>query len=147
LVREFIEDYHEKLEEGLLFPEFEKRNELVPLVKVLREQHKAGRAITEAILHEVDAKTLTLYPDGDFMKGCVAFIRMYRFHMAQEDTVLLPSLRKIMSAGQLAELGGIFEQEERRRFNVGGFEKVVGQMTAIEHTLGIQDLNKVTVKT
>ena len=42
-MREFVEDYHEKLEEDFLFPEFEKRNELVPLVKVLREQHAAGR--------------------------------------------------------------------------------------------------------
>src|SRR5438552_4822219 len=43
MVRKFVEDYHEKLEENFIFPEFEKRKKLVDLVKVLREQHQAGR--------------------------------------------------------------------------------------------------------
>lgn len=36
LVRVFVEDYHEKLEEKFIFPEFEKAKKLVDLVKVLR---------------------------------------------------------------------------------------------------------------
>src|SRR3954452_2780592 len=51
LVRKFIEDYHEKLEEKVIFPEFEKAKKLVDLVKVLREQHEAGRKVTDVILH------------------------------------------------------------------------------------------------
>ena len=43
LVRKFVEDYHEKLEENFIFPEFEKQKKLVNLVKVLRDQHQAGR--------------------------------------------------------------------------------------------------------
>src|SRR5438270_689808 len=43
LVRQFVEDYHEKLEEKFIFPNFEKQSKLVDLVKVLREQHEAGR--------------------------------------------------------------------------------------------------------
>ena len=43
IIRRFIEDYHEKLEEDFLFPRFEKANQLVDLVKVLRTQHQAGR--------------------------------------------------------------------------------------------------------
>ena len=43
IIRSFVEDYHEKLEENFLFPRFEKVNQLVDLVKVLREQHQAGR--------------------------------------------------------------------------------------------------------
>ena len=42
-MRKFVEDYHEKLEENFIFPEFEKKKKLVDLVKVLREQHQAGR--------------------------------------------------------------------------------------------------------
>ncbi len=42
IIRSFIEDYHEKLEEDFLFPRFEKANQLVDLVKVLRTQHQAG---------------------------------------------------------------------------------------------------------
>src|SRR5947209_7228585 len=51
LFRRFGEEYHEKLEENLVFPEFEKRNHpLAALTRVLRKQHTAGRAVTELIL-------------------------------------------------------------------------------------------------
>src|SRR5207247_3884358 len=45
LVRKFVEEYHEKLEENFIFPEFEKQKKLVDLVKVLRDQHQAGRNV------------------------------------------------------------------------------------------------------
>src|SRR5439155_12765025 len=38
LVRKFVEEYHEKLEENFIFPEFQKAKKLVDLVKVLKEQ-------------------------------------------------------------------------------------------------------------
>src|SRR3546814_680702 len=41
IIRTFIEEYHEKLEEDYLFPRFEKKGKLTDLVKVLRE---IGRA-------------------------------------------------------------------------------------------------------
>jgi hypothetical protein len=47
IIRSFIEDYHEKLEENFLFPRFRKAGRLVDLVDVLQEQHKAGRRLTE----------------------------------------------------------------------------------------------------
>src|ERR1051325_2227903 len=42
IIRSFIEDYHEKLEEDFLFPRFEKARKLTDLVKTLRDQHAAG---------------------------------------------------------------------------------------------------------
>src|SRR5881392_81131 len=51
LVRKFVEDYHEKLEEKFIFPAFAKARKLADLVKVLREQHEAGRKVTDVILH------------------------------------------------------------------------------------------------
>ena|SRR5947209_3959539 len=50
LVRKFVEDYHEKLEENFIFPEFEKARKLADLVKVLRQQHDAGRKVTDVVL-------------------------------------------------------------------------------------------------
>src|SRR2546421_7614120 len=43
LVRKFVEDYHERLEEKFIFPEFEKAKKMVDLVKILRNQHAVGR--------------------------------------------------------------------------------------------------------
>src|SRR5690348_4028696 len=54
LVRKFVEDYHEKLEEKFIFPEFEKARKLADLVKVLKGQHEAGRKVTDVILRNAD---------------------------------------------------------------------------------------------
>ena len=43
LVRKFVEEYHEQLEEKHIFPLFAKTDRLVPLVKTLLKQHGAGR--------------------------------------------------------------------------------------------------------
>jgi len=43
IIRNFIEDYHEKLEEDFLFPRFKKAGKLVDLVDVFVEQHLGGR--------------------------------------------------------------------------------------------------------
>src|SRR5438105_2163313 len=50
IIRSFIEQYHEKLEEDYLFPRFRKQNLLVDLVDVLQQQHEAGRRVTEQVL-------------------------------------------------------------------------------------------------
>jgi hemerythrin-like domain-containing protein len=46
MIRHFVEDSHEKLEEDYLFPQFEKANKLTNLVKTLKAQHQAGRKVT-----------------------------------------------------------------------------------------------------
>jgi len=50
IVRSFFENYHEKLEEDFIFPVFEKAGKQTGLVKTLREQHNAGRNLTDYIL-------------------------------------------------------------------------------------------------
>lgn len=149
LVRKFVEDYHEKLEETFLFPVFEKHDVLVPLVKVLREQHAAGRALTETILNlKLSVKPTPWTPglQSAAISYWETFIRMYRPHAAREDTVLFPALKKLLSAKQLDELGDKFEDEENRRFGADGFGKTVEKVAAIEKELGIYDLGQFTPK-
>ena len=147
LVRKFVEDYHEKLEENFIFPEFEKRKKLVDLVTVLREQHQAGRKVTDVVLRNA---TPDQFRKDDSRKevvaACQAFIRMYRPHEAREDTVLFPALHKLIPAKRLKELGEQFEKEEDRLFGEEGFEKTVDQVAAIEKQLGIYDLSSFTPK-
>ena len=147
LVRKFVEDYHERLEEKFIFPEFEKAKKLVDLVKILREQHEAGRRVTEVILRNAVADR---FGKDDARKelvhSCEAFIRMYRPHEAREDTVLFPALHKIVPAKRLKELGEQFEKEEDRLFGEEGFEKTVDQVGDIEKQLGIYDLSQFTAK-
>jgi hemerythrin-like domain-containing protein len=139
LIKAFIEDYHEFLEEKFIFPEFERRKELARLVGVLREQHAAGRKWTSQIL--TAAKAGRTQGIAGALK---AFLRMYRPHAAREDTVLFPALKKLLSAKQLDKLGDKFEEEENRRFGQNGFEEIVNRVAAIEKRLGIYDLSQYT---
>ncbi len=147
LVRKFVEDYHEKLEENFIFPEFEKRKKLLDLVKTLRTQHQAGREVTEVILRNSTGNRFGK-ADGrkDLVAACHAFIRMYRPHEAREDTVLFPTFRKIVPAKRIKELGEQFEKEEDRLFGEEGFEKTVDKVAAIEKQIGIYNLEQFTPK-
>lgn len=147
LVRKFVEDYHEKLEEKFIFPEFEKHKKLVDLVAVLRKQHEAGRKATDIILR--NAASDEFHKESaraEITRSCEGFIRMYRPHEAREDTVLFPALREIVSAKQISELGEQFEESEHRLFGKDGFGETVEKVAAIERQLGIHDLAQFTVK-
>ncbi len=147
LVRKFVEDYHERLEERFIFPEFEKRKKLTDLVRVLRRQHQAGRAVTDVVLRNAAPERFRREAErAELVAACQAFIRMYRPHEAREDTVLFPALGKIVPASRLKELGELFEKEEDRLFGEEGFEKVVAQVAGIERMLGIHDLDQFTPK-
>jgi len=147
LVRKFVEDYHEKLEERFIFPSFEKQKKLVELVTVLRQQHEAGRKLTDVVLRNTSADQFHKAENRqEVVRICEAFIRMYRPHEAREDTVLFPALYKLVGAKEVKELGEQFEKEEHRLFGDEGFEKTVEEVTAIEKQLGIHDLAKFTPK-
>src|SRR6266403_2487551 len=135
IIRSFVEDYHEKLEEDFLFPRFEKANQLVDLVKVLREQHQAGRRVTDITTRF--AKLQSLKNESE---------RMYNPHEAREDTVLFPAFRKIVSPHEFDSLGEDFEKKEDELFGDDGFEKMVDKVASIEKRFGIYDLAQFTPK-
>jgi hypothetical protein len=75
VIKDFIENYHEKSEETFLFPRFRKAGTLVDLVTTLQQQHDAGRRVTERILQYAPQSR----QDGDGRQQVVsakqAFIR------------------------------------------------------------------------
>jgi hemerythrin-like domain-containing protein len=145
MVRKFIEQYHEILEEKYIFPELASRQRHVELIRVLREQHQAGRSLTNAILAYSAADRFAT-PDGRsaLVRACEAFIRMYRPHRAREETVLFPTMHNILSFRQLDHLGDAFEEQEDKLLGPGGFEKMVDQVAALEKQLGILELSQFT---
>lgn len=147
VIRSFIEDYHEKLEEDFLFPRFRKAGKLVDLVDILLAQHQAGRRLTETISRLATAEALR--EEGkrrDLADTMAAFIRMYAPHEAREDTVLFPALRRIVSANEYDALGDDFEKKEHQLFGSDGFEKMVDRVAGVEKKLGIYDLAQFTPK-
>jgi hemerythrin-like domain-containing protein len=147
VIRRFVEDYHEKLEENFLFPRFLKAGKLVGLVDTLQTQHKAGRELTAQIRELAATATFKLVSDADKLGDALrAFLRMYRPHEAREDTVLFPAFRSVVSPHEYAALGDDFEKKEDELFGEDGFFKVVDQVAQLEKKLGIYDLSKFTPK-
>src|SRR5213594_795486 len=147
IIREFVEDYHEKLEEDFVFPRFKKANKLVDLVDVLLQQHQAGRRLTDITMHLATNQALKNADDRrKLVDSMRQFIRMYNPHEAREDTILFPEFRKIVSKNEYDSLGEDFEKKEHELFGDDGFEKMVERMAGIEKALGIYDLGQFTPK-
>jgi hemerythrin-like domain-containing protein len=139
LIKSFIEDYHEKLEEDHLFPRFEQAHQLVELTVNLRAQHAMGRRVTERIQEAAKAKDMPT-----LSSSIASFVRMYRPHEAREDTVLFPALHKLVSRHEYDAMGEEFEKIERKTFGGDGFDMAVDQVTEIEKKLGIYDISQFT---
>jgi hemerythrin-like domain-containing protein len=144
IIRSFIEEYHEQLEEKHLFPRFRSHHTLVDLVDVLEEQHKAGRRVTERILALTAGGLKGASDKKELASLLESFVRMYAPHEAREDTVLFPALRRLVSAHEYDALGETFEDEEHKKFGKEGFEGMVERVAGLEKTLGIYDLKQFT---
>jgi len=139
IIKSFIEDYHEKLEEEHIFPRFEKADKLVELTVNLRAQHAMGRQVTENIVASMksgDMQTLNTL--------LAAFNRMYRPHEAREDTVLFPALHSLVSKHEYDAMGEEFERIERKTFGGDGFEMAVNQVAELEKQFDIYDISLFT---
>lgn len=148
IIRDFIQDYHERLEEESVFPRFEQKSQLTGLTKILRSQHLAGRMITSQIMEYGKMKESVISEEQrkKIINLLDIFNRMYRPHEAREDTVLFPLLRKVVTAEEFEEMGEKFEDLEHELFGENGFEKMVEKVSAIEKLIGIDDLSQFTPK-
>lgn len=145
LVRDFLENYHEKLEEEYIFPRFEKAGQQLELVKTLREQHQAGRGLTDYVLAHASEAELR----EDIQKLILAdylrlYIRMFRPHEAREDTELFPAFRNLVTDDEYKKLGDLFEDKEHELFGKEGFEGVVAKVQSLEKQLNINSLSSFT---
>jgi hemerythrin-like domain-containing protein len=142
IIHDFIEGFHEAMEEGYVFPMLRKAGQLVSTVDTLLIQHARGRQLTQLILagssdvHSNDAEQISA--------NMAAFVRMYEPHEAREDTVVFPRFRSISTPDELNQLGATFADLQRQQFGPNGFTEYVAKVAAIEQSLGIYDLNQFT---
>src|SRR5207302_11202661 len=108
IARDFVEAYHERIEEQHVFPRFERAGRLVELVTVLRRQHDAGRGLTSRIL-ELAQRPLAEEPDrAELAAALRAYATMFAPHVGREDTILFPAFRALVGK-EYDELGEKFE--------------------------------------
>lgn len=144
IIKSFIEDYHEHLEEKYIFSLFEKHKKQTKLVKTLKKQHDKGRKITTQ-LQKLSASTQIDRTTKKLIKNLLQkFIRMYRPHAAREDTVLFPEVRLLISKEEFKELSEKFEDLEHELFGENGFENIIKKVEALEKELDIYNLEQFT---
>ncbi len=144
IVRQFIEDYHERNEENQVFPRFRQAGQMLDLINVLYQQHQAGRRVTETILHLAPSSRAPGQDRAQLIVAMQSFIAMYRPHEAREDTELFPKLRSVVSANEFDAMAEDFEKDEHRKFGEDGFEMMVDRVARLEKAIGINDLSKFT---
>ncbi|MCY1075705.1 hemerythrin domain-containing protein [Archangium lansingense] len=147
LIRRFAENYHERLEEEQVFPRLEKAGKQGDLIRVLREQHAAGRKLTEGILKSATPAALQEAGQRQSLAGSLqSFVRMYQPHAAREDTDLFPAFHALFDEAEFHELGERFEEREHQLLGSGGFEGAVAEVAQLEKSVGIHDLAAFTVR-
>jgi len=139
IVRRFVENYHEKLEEQFVFPRLQAARREMDLVGVLLHQHQRGRQVTDEILKRAGSAA-----GPELSQALRSFGHMYRPHAAREDTVLFPAFRKVVGRAGYRELGEQFEDKEHELFGEHGFERTVAEVARLEAALEIADLAKFT---
>jgi hemerythrin-like domain-containing protein len=145
IIHDFIEGFHEGLEEGFVFPRLTKAGVLVSTVDTLLVQHARGRVITQFLLaHATAGQLASAGMTSRIAAGMQAFVTMYEPHEAREDTVVFPAFRQTVPAAELADLGQHFADLERQQFGTDEFTSMVNKVAGIEQELGIYDLNQFT---
>jgi hemerythrin-like domain-containing protein len=144
LVRRFVEDYHERLEEDLVFPRLKKEARLAPVIAVLLNQHSVGRTLTAQIdTLATDAELKSAENRSRLAKLLSQFNRMFGPHTAWEDTVIFPALHALPAA-EYAKLGDLFEDRETQILGKQGYERALDDVIKLEKSLDIHDLARFT---
>jgi hemerythrin-like domain-containing protein len=156
IIRNYIENYHQKLEEEHIFPLFRKyyarqdvlrlyAQKLLDLVDILNDQHQAGRRLTDRILSTLQSLK-TADDRQKLAQDMRAFIRMYTPHEAREDTVLFPALHVITTRQEYTALGEKFAEIEHKTLGGDGFDIYLDQITSFEKRIGVYNLAQFTPK-
>jgi len=138
IVRKFVEDYHEMLEQEHVFPRVQK-GPMSQLVATLLDQHRIGRLLTDKIKQSASTALKNKDDATTLAHAIYNFQHMYRPHAAWEDTVLFPAFKATLSQHEYDALGEDFEKVETQKFGEEGFEHVLAQVSEIEKKLGIDD--------
>lgn len=144
VIRDFINNYHERSEEQHVFPRFKKAGKMTDLVDVLLRQHEAGRKVTATILLLAPRSRTDADGRNQLVGSMQSFITMYRPHAAREDTDLFPKLKDVVSSSEYDAMAEEFEKKEHEMFGEDGFEKMAARVARLEQQMGIDDLNQFT---
>lgn len=132
----FIEEFHEEMEEKYVFSYFEKKKISLELISTLREDHKAGRKMTQYLLkHSTESELKSEEAPMVLAVYMNLFCRMFRVHEARESSELFPIFPLLMTRDEYLALGSLFEKKEDEIIGPHGYEQVLKKITTLEKQL------------
>ncbi|MBL4931744.1 hemerythrin domain-containing protein [Clostridium paridis] len=144
IAQQFIEDYHQRLEEQYVFPKLSSNPKYSELINTLQNQHNAARKLTNNIIYSSIKNTCYFENNLQLIQLLSLYINMYDPHSAREDTVIFPAFHEVVNPEEFKELGDLFEKIEEQKFGEDGFKHIVNKVTNIEKALGIYNLDQFT---
>ncbi len=138
IISDYVESFHEGLEEAYVFPRVQATN--ADLVRTLLTQHNKGRHLTASILSVANGQLSTAAARASLKSSLDAFVRMYEPHEAWEDTVIYPALRAATPQRTLDELAERFHDLENVQYGDAALAQILQRVTGVEQQLGIADL-------
>lgn len=145
VARDFFHNYHEKAEQDLVYPVFKKAGRMVDLVGILITQQGIGRALTDNILAAAPKSHAREQRDA-MDKYIKSFIKMYRPHLAREETDIFPTLHRLVTPEDYGRMAAELLKREREALSQDGFEAAVRKIAEIETKIGMNDLSQFTPK-
>jgi hemerythrin-like domain-containing protein len=142
-----IQGNHERIEELVIFPALRKANMHNDLVAILVLQHHTGQELINTIakkLHSGAAKTEA--GRNELADLTHSFSTMYRPHALREDTVIFPTLHRIMSPDAYQQLSESVRTLETKMVHNPTLEDILKQVDQLETALSIHDLAQFTAK-
>ena len=132
IIRKFVEEYHEFIEEEYIFPLFKNDFKYDKLIKELIKQHTISREITDKILELSDKKS-----KEELIKLIKQFNEIYAIHMYTEDLMIIRNVRKHISQEEFIALSKKFDEIEDELLGEHGFETILREVITIEQKLDI----------
>jgi hemerythrin-like domain-containing protein len=142
IISDYVESFHEGLEEAYVFPRV--RAVQGGLVTTLLVQHDRGRHITAKVQLGASDKLDSPASRAAMRALLEAFVRMYEPHEAWEDTVIYPALQARTSQRTLDELAERFVDLENQQFGDAALQQILDRVGGVEQQLGIGDLGAFT---
>jgi hemerythrin-like domain-containing protein len=154
MVHDYIEDFHEGIEEGYVFPRLLRAGRLEDTVHTLLTQHDRGRKLTISIIRACSPMAMDGMPRSPgfatatarsrLADALAAFVTMYEPHEAREDTEIFPAFREITTDREFALVSEQVAEAQHRRYGDNPLAGFIDQIRSIEQQLGIADLDTFT---
>ena len=143
IIREALEDTHHIVEEKHIFPLF-KGTKYEPLIKVLEEQHKIGRQITDILLDFCSYENFDIKICRHIRRYLSDYIYMYRAHQSREETIIFSLIRKITTSEQFLRLTLEFKSEMEKKYGKNWYRNTLEKIIILEQSLGIASIGQYT---